>query len=204
VCCDGGVVANAPAQTAFNTMYFLACIGDGGKKKFGLDDVFWKNRFSQTILDKFDVTQFPNHMVLSIGCGQTAKEVDSHKAPNGSLRSYIFRKGNLIDVLMSSNSQLSHANMDALFASRNAWKNYLRIQLSINDAVGKRRSPGFIQNKAIVDALSAMDDASEKALEVYKDAGEYLAKVYEPLIKRFVQRMLEKKEENCEEVSTWT
>jgi hypothetical protein len=130
-------------------------------------------------------------MVLSIGCGQTSKEVDPRDAPSGGLRSYLLGSGNLIDVLMSSSSQLSHVNMDALFASRDAWENYLRIQLSVNE----HGSPGFIKNKTIVEALSALDNASPDALEVYKEAGEYLAAVYRPLIKTFVKRMLDLEEE---------
>jgi patatin-like phospholipase/acyl hydrolase len=186
VCCDGGVVANAPALTAFNAMYFQACAEYGGPS----DDIL-KERPSLEELEKFDISNFTNHMVLSIGCGQTQKEVDPKKAPSGGLLSYLMGSGNLIDVLMSSSSQLSHVNMEAIFASRDAWENYLRIQLSINEAFRESRAVGGINDKAIVQAMKSMDNASPEVLKIYKEAGMYLAEVYRPLIKRFVTRMLQ-------------
>jgi hypothetical protein len=176
-CCDGGVVANSPALTAFSTQYFQACAEHTGINK-------------KALLDTLGTSKFPNHMVLSIGCGQIAMEVHPDDAPKG-LMSYIMGTGNLFDVLMSSNSQLSHAHTEALFAAGDAWENYLRIQLSVNKPARNEASPGEINNKIYMDKLGNMDDATPEALGVYEAIGRYLAFVYRPLIKKFVQQMLE-------------
>jgi hypothetical protein len=168
-------------------MYFQACAEYGPSAR---EDIL-KERPPLEELEKFDISNFTNHMVLSIGCGQAQKEVDPHKATHGGLLSYLLGSGNLIDVLMSSNSQLSHVNMEALFASRDAWENYLRIQLSVNEAVNELGSPGFVKNKTVVEALKSMDNSSPEVLQVYKEAGKFLAEVYRPLIKKFVTRMLD-------------
>jgi len=192
-CCDGGVVANSPALAAFNVQFFQACANFERVNKEAAS--YADDTPPLSLLDLLGVSNFPQHMVLSIGCGQTTREVHPEQAPSG-LRSYFSNRGNLIDVLMSSNAQLSHANTDALFASQNSWENYLRVQLSVNKPAREEPSPGGINNKTLFDKLSRMDDTSPEALKVYKEAGEYLAEVYRPLIKKFVQRMLKEEGDN--------
>lgn len=182
VCCDGGVVANAPAQACFNAVYYATCA------EFLKDNMtFSPDRFRGS--NSVNVEDFASQMVLSIGCGQLGKESHADAVKDVKIRDYLNPKsdiGNLIEVLMSTGAQISHVNLETLFATEKQLDHYLRIQLSAN----MRGEPGGITNSTVIDALSVLDNSSDEAIDVYERIGKMLAEVYEHDMKEFVEEML--------------
>ena len=89
---------------------------------------------------------------------------------------------------MSTGAQISHVNLEAMFAAEDKLDNYLRIQLSVNE----KGEPGGITNDDIISALNVLDNSTDAALAVYEEVGNMLASVYKHDIERFVKTMLER------------
>jgi hypothetical protein len=87
---------------------------------------------------------------------------------------------------MSTGAQISHVNLEAMFAAQGQLDHYLRIQLSVNE----KGEPGGITDEDVISSLSVLDDSTDAALAVYEEVGNMLASVYKHDIERFVEEML--------------
>ena len=105
--------------TSCNNMYFKLI--DGG--------VFANNPTTSAYIEAHKINNtamVPNNLlILSLGTGSAPQNYNTYRLQKGGITQWAFP---LFDILLTSNSEITHHTMEVLFKRHQASHNYLRIQ----------------------------------------------------------------------------
>lgn len=133
VACDGGVVANNPAEQALN------------------------------YVQARDNVKVKDCVVLSIGCGAAFVGQSPEKARGyRSQLDWIKPPAGLVNILMNSGSAIAHFNLDNLFRASGVQDQYLRIQVAA-DAAARSPGAGYADPEVlrVLNAIDEPEDMDQ-------------------------------------------
>ncbi len=130
ICIDGGLVMNNPAIGAL-----IEVLGNNDYKHYKIDE---------------ETLQLKDISILSLGTGRSNKMVNSSDSKKWGTYNWVKP---IIDISTSGPSKITHQQMETIFRSSNLDKNYLRIDIDIDEKFSEmsdstKKTSDYLLNEA--------------------------------------------------------